>query len=320
MDDAGLNDTATPNCDEFFRDVLAGLSQQPKTLPCKYFYNETGSQFFERICQLDEYYLTRTEIGIMHTHAADMARKLGSGCVLVEYGSGSSVKTDILLEQMESPAAFVPVDISNTILQQAAQTLSQKHSRLEVRPVCADFTLPFSLPHIEATFERTAVYFPGSTIGNFGPVDATRLLSDMRQFVGSGGGLLIGVDLPKDREVLELAYNDREGVTAKFNLNLLERINAELQADFQIENFRHRAYYNETKERVEMHLVSETNQTVHIRGTEFTFQTGESIHTENSHKYRLSRFNEIAQSAGWNVAQVWTDSEQFFSVQYLTAR
>src|SRR5512134_720665 len=220
-----------PERASFLADVLAGLTRPQKTLPCKYFYDERGSALFERICQLPEYYPTRTELGILRRHAGAMAAALGPRCLLVEYGSGSSTKTTLLLERLEEPTAYVPIDISREHLLRAAAALSARHPRLAVRPVCADFTRPFALPKLPGALRRAA-FFPGSTIGNFGPAEARKFLAQVAEQCGSGGLLLIGVDLRKPREILEPAYDDAEGVTAEFNRNLLRRINRELGADF----------------------------------------------------------------------------------------
>ena len=234
---------------QFLKDVVAGLTGTPKTLPCKYFYDERGSRLFDAICELDEYYPTRTELAILEQHAGEMAAQIGPTVMLVEPGSGSSLKTRLLLDRLEDPVAYVPVDISCAHLKLMAGDLEADYPMLEVLPVCADFTTRFALPKSQRQRPAiSAVYFPGSTIGNFLPEAAERLLGWMGEVVGVGGGLLIGVDLVKDRRVLEAAYNDREGVTAEFNLNLLRRINDELGADFDLNGFEHRARYNEHKQ------------------------------------------------------------------------
>lgn len=319
MSDVRLKDVS-PSRQQFLDDVLAGLQAERKWLPCKYLYDEQGSQLFERICELDEYYLTRTELAIMRTYAVDISQRLGRRCVVVEYGSGSSKKTRTLLDQLDEPAAYVPVDISREHLKQTAKRLSKKYPGLVVRPVCADFTEHFALPRIEPPGERTVVYFPGSTIGNFGPAEAKKLLECISAVVAHGGGLLIGVDLEKPRAILEAAYDDSQGVTRRFNLNLLARINRELGGDFQLDQFRHQARYNTREERMEMHLISTVDQTVRVDDVAVDFEQGESVHTENSYKYRPERFREIAESAGFAVEKVWTDRDGLFSVQYLTAR
>lgn len=301
-------------------DVLAGLAAQPKWLPCKYFYDRRGSELFERICELEEYYPTRTELGIMETSVREMAEALGPGVALVEYGSGSSTKTRILLEALDDPVAYVPVDISRDPLVDSANSLDRRHPDLEVLPVCADFTEAITLPEPRRRARRRVVYFPGSTIGNFDPVEVVAFLSRIRSLVGPGGGLLIGVDLRKDAAILEAAYDDREGVTAAFNKNLLVRLNRELGADFELDHFEHRAVVNEELGRVEMHLVSTVVQTAAVGAESFRFEAGESIHTENSHKFTLEGFAGLAEQAGLAVRRVWTDPGERFSVQYLTPR
>lgn len=303
--------------EHFRHDVLRGLRLSPKALNPKYFYDERGSRLFDRICELDEYYLTRVELSIMRAHVDEMAAELGEECCLIEFGSGSGLKTRILLRHMKRPAAYVPVDIALDHLAGASGRLRDEFPHLSVLPVCADFTQPFELPRDLPTDLRRAVYFPGSTIGNFEPDDAQRLLRMMADTCGSDGGVLIGVDLKKDRETLERAYNDAAGVTAQFNLNLLTRMNRELGADFVPARWRHRAAFNETRGRIEMHLISTTAQTVHIDGIEIAFAANESIHTESSHKYELDQFAAMARAAGLKTRRVWTDPDGFFSVHHL---
>jgi L-histidine Nalpha-methyltransferase len=307
-----------PEPGSFREEVLCGLRKPQKELPSKFFYDERGSHLFEQICALDEYYLTRTELGIMRDHASEMAEALGPQCLLVEYGSGSSTKTRLLLTQLQQPAAYVPIDISKEHLIQAAMALVAAYPDLEVLPVCADYTTDFELPMPTAPATRRVVYYPGSTIGNFDRAPALRFLRHIAGVCGPRGGLLIGVDLRKDPGKLHHAYNDWEGVTAAFNLNLLARINRELAADFSLDHFRHYAFYNPRAGRVEMHLVSLANQTVHVGDAAFSFEIGESIWTESSYKYRLDEFADMAGAAGLAVEQVWTDPQALFSVQYLT--
>jgi len=320
--------------EQFAREVLAGLGEPQKQLPCKYLYDERGSQLFDRICELDEYYLTRTELEIMERSAGEMAAALGSRCFLVEYGSGSSIKTRLLLDQLDSPSAYVPVDISGEHLHNTAARLESLYPDLNVLPVCADFTTEFTLPECDEEASRRSVYFPGSTIGNFAPEAAASLLKRMAAHCGSGngnghgnhdgresrnenGGVLIGVDLKKDRDVLERAYNDRQGVTEAFNLNLLQHINRELGADFRVDQFEHRAFYNERLGRVEMHLVSLEEQTVTVDDFDISFEAEETIHTESCYKYSRAEFETLAQEAGLAVIDCWTDAREWFSVQYL---
>ena len=299
----------------FLQDVIDGLSGTPKRVPSKYFYDQRGSELFERICELDEYYLTRTELAIMRCHAGDMADAIGPGCLLIEPGSGSSRKVRLLLEHMRDPAGYVPVDISKEHMTHSAALLGREFPDLHIAPVAADFCEEFDVPEVPGT-KRRVVYFPGSTIGNFTPEDATAWLSRMARVAGTGGGLLIGVDLKKDVEILEAAYNDSEGVTRDFNLNLLLRLQRELGADVQPEQFEHRAFYNEPKGRIEMHLVSAEHQVIRLDHTEVELKRGETIHTENSYKFDLDQFRAIAEEAGWRRVAYWMDDEEFFSVQY----
>ena len=306
-----------PEPADFRADLLAGLRAERKSIPCKYFYDERGSQLFERICELEEYYPTRTELAITREHADEMAACLGPRRLLIEYGSGSSAKTRILLDRMEDPAGYVPIDISREHLEHAARDLDRAYPDLEVLPVCADYTGDYALPEPSGPVRSAAVYFPGSTIGNFAPRAARDFLSHIGEVCGQGGGLLIGVDLKKDRAVLERAYDDAEGVTAAFNKNLLRRANREAGADFELGAFQHVAVYDDVAGRVEMHLESTRDQRVRI-GTDAVFLAkGERIHTEDSYKYDLEGFAALADAAGFSVHSVWTDPERLFSVQYL---
>ena len=305
--------------DEFLRDVVDGLSRAAKHLPCKYFYDARGSALFDRICDLEEYYPTRCETEILNQYAPEMADLFGRRCVLIEYGSGSSRKTRLLLDQLREPAAYVPVDISAEHLLHTARALVQRYSGLAIRPVAADFTKPFSLPPLPAA-ERRVVFFSGSTIGNFHPHEAVGLLMYIARLVGPGGGLLIGVDLKKDRRILDRAYNDAQGITAAFNLNLLARINRELGGKFALDRFQHRAFYNEAAGRIEIYVVSTEAQTVLVGDRSFEFAAGETICTEYSYKFALDEFRALAARAGFAVNQFWTDAEGLYSVQYLTVR
>jgi dimethylhistidine N-methyltransferase len=304
--------------DEFRADVLRGLGAQQKYLPCKYFYDEAGSALFEQITELDEYYLTRTELAIMRRHVAEMASLLGRGCLLVEYGSGSSTKTRLLLDHLRDPAGYVPIDVSGEQLHRSARAIAADYPGVEVLPVCADFTGPVELPSPRRQPARRVVYFPGSTIGNFTPEEATALLRRTAALCGPGGGMLLGADMQKDRRVLEAAYNDARGVTAAFNLNLLMRINCELGADFAVDQFAHRAFYDAAEGRIQMHLTSRRQQRVHVGGAEFAFAAGESVRTEYSYKYRLRDLHDLATAAGFEVDRFWTDEREYFSVHYLT--
>jgi len=300
-------------------DVLRGLAAVPKELPSKYFYDEAGSTLFEQICELEEYYPTRTELGIMRRHAAEMAALLGRRCLLIEYGSGSSIKTRLLLDHLAEPAAYVPVDISGAHLRRSAGALAREYPHVVVLPVCADFTHGVDLPRGGRRPARRVVYFPGSTIGNFTPAEAVALLRQTARLCGAGGGLLLGADLKKDPAVLHAAYNDARGVTAAFNLNLLARLNRELGADFRLDQFRHYAPYNPCHGRIEMYLVSRLEQQVRIGPDRFCFAEGEPIRTEYSYKYSPKDLRALAVAAGFEVRQVWTDDRRYFSVLYLTA-
>jgi len=306
-----------PGRERFLAEAVHGLSQTRKSLPCKYFYDAEGSKLFDQICLLPEYYPTRTELGILRAHAADMAACLGPETLLVEYGSGSSVKTRLLLDRLARPSAYVPVDISREHLLETALALRLDYPCLPVLPVCADFSAPFALPRSPRPEARRAVYFPGSTIGNFSEAGAIALMAGVARLVGLGGAFLVGVDLKKDPRVLERAYDDAAGITAAFNLNLLARLNRELDADFDLRRFAHRAFWIEAEGRIEMHLVSRAKQVVHLGGIEIHFARSERICTEHSHKYTLSGFARLARRAGLAVRRVWTDHAQLFSVQYL---
>ena len=303
--------------DRFRDDVVNGLQKQQKELPCKYLYDERGSYLFECICGLDEYYIPRTETSIMKTAIGQIAELLGPDVLLIEYGSGSSTKTHILLDHLTNPAAYVPIDISRDQLLEAAENLISKFPRLTIVPVCADYTCEFSLPDIKGQVSRLIAYFPGSTIGNLSPNEARQFLAHVGKLCGPGGGLLIGVDMKKDPAMLHRAYNDSDGVTAQFNLNILERINRELEGKFQTASFEHYAFYNPQESRVEMHLISQRDQKVRLDSTSVSFARGESIWTESSYKYNLDEFALLAASAGFAVEQVWTDEQHLFSVQYL---
>jgi dimethylhistidine N-methyltransferase len=298
-------------------DVLGGLAAQPKTLPSKYFYDERGSELFARICELDVYYPTRTELRIMQCHADEMASLVGRHARLVELGSGNSQKTRILLDRATDLQAYVPVDISGDYLAKAAATLARDYPRIPIVPVAADYTRPFALPK-STPGTRTVVYFPGSTIGNLVPTEARRFLAVMAKLAGPRGGLLIGVDLKKEPRILHAAYNDPEGVTAAFNLNLLVRINRELGGDFELARFHHDAFYDPREGRIEMRLVSLARQIVRVGRSSFSFAEGEPITTEYSYKYEVGEFDRLAWWAGFVSRRTWTDEDRLFSVHYYT--
>jgi dimethylhistidine N-methyltransferase len=300
----------------FARDVIAGLTARPKRLSPKYFYDQAGAQLFEDITALPEYYLTRCELEILSERAPEMARFFPPGSALIEFGSGSSKKVRILLEAAPTIAAYIPVDISSEMLVQEAEELRRDYPRLAVLPVEADFTQPFSLPAEAAGMAHTG-FFPGSTIGNFEPHEACAFLRHAGRVLGRGATLIIGVDLVKDTSVLNAAYDDAAGVTAKFNLNLLARINRELGANFDLASFSHEAFYNAERHRIEMHLASKKRQKVRVAGRAIDFRTGETIHTENSYKYTLDSFRALARGSGWDPVAVWTDAGANFSIHVL---
>jgi len=301
----------------FLDDVIAGLSRPRKALPPKYFYDERGCELFEAICETPEYYLTRTETALMRQMAGEMARRLGPRCAVIEHGSGSGSKTRILLEALQ-PVAYLPIDIARDQLRVTAAGIAHDFPGLPVVAVCADYSRPLALPGIDQYgARRKVVYFPGSTIGNFTPAEAAAFLAGAREQAGAGGGLLIGVDLKKNAALLDAAYNDAQGVTAEFNLNLIARINRELGADFDLSAFRHKAFYDAALGRIEMHLVNVREQTVTIDGRRFRLRAGETIHTENSCKYSVREFQDLARGAGLEPVECWMDAEQLFSVHYL---
>jgi dimethylhistidine N-methyltransferase len=296
-------------------EVLAGLSATPKFISPKYFYDEVGSALFERITQLDEYYITRTEMALFDQHLGAIAEHLGDEVCLIEYGSGSSLKIRKVLEAI-TPLAYVPVDISLDHLLHNAKGLHADYPTLHVYPVCADITQPFDLPEEVQQLDKVG-FFPGSSIGNFDPHAAVDFLANVRACVGAGGYLLAGVDRKKSKAVLEQAYNDEQGVTAAFNLNVLAHLNAVLNADFALDQFRHVARYNEAAGCIQMFLQSGADQSVRVAGQTVTFTQGELIHTENSYKYSEAEFIELAGRAGFRPVEVWSDSQAWFSLYLL---
>lgn len=307
-----------PSEAEFRAAVLEGLSAPEKALPCKFFYDAEGSRLFDKICELPEYYPTRTECRILEKYAGEIARRIGPHAQLVEFGSGAGIKIRLLLKAFEAPTGYVPVDISRLHLLAAASSLAKDFPHLAIAPICADYTQPFTLPAPAGAKPRLNVgFFPGSTIGNFTPEEAQAFLEGARKLLGTGSAMIVGVDLRKDEGVLVRAYDDAGGVTAAFNLNLLRRINRELSGNFKLDQFIHRARWNTSLGRMEMHLVSRQAQTVEIGGERFSFNAGEAIHTENSHKYRIAEFQALARAAGYMSAAVWTDEASLFSVHLL---
>ena len=307
-----------PSDSDVESEVLEGLTSDPKRLSPKFFYDQRGSELFEQITELPEYYPTRTEIAIMEQRVDEIAERVGPNASLIEFGSGSSTKTRILLRHLTDLAAYVPVDISGDHLLDTARSLAEDYPDLEILPVAADFTQPFDLPSPRTMPERNVVFFPGSTIGNFAPDKAVELLNVMAAEAKPGGAAIVGVDLKKDPAILEAAYNDSQGVTAEFNLNVLRRINEELDADFDLSAFEHRAIYNEGAGRIEMNLVSRRHQTVNISGEIIDFRKDESILTECSYKFTCEEFVAMVAQAGFEVETVWTDKDRLFSVQFLT--
>jgi dimethylhistidine N-methyltransferase len=301
----------------FAGDVIDDLSQHPKRLSPKYFYDATGSELFEQITLLPEYYPTRTELGILRDRASEVAAIIPKGAALVEFGAGATTKVRLLLEQCAF-GAYVPVDISGDFLKAQADALRKDFPALSVYPVAADFTAPFALPDAVKAMPKVG-FFPGSTLGNFEPHEACAFLRSAGEILGKDARMVIGVDLEKDERVLYDAYNDAAGVTARFNLNVMVRINRELGGNFDTNAFMHRAIYNRDRHRIEMHLISKKAQTVRVLGRSFSFRAGETIHTENSYKYSLERFKALAQGSGWTPRESWTDPDGMFSVHAMVA-
>lgn len=312
-----VNALAVPEFnDEMYRDVLSGLRADPPEIPAKYLYDDRGSRLFNQICDLDEYYLTDTEIELTKSHVDDIAARIGSRARLVELGAGSGLKTRILLEHLHDLAAYVPVDISTEELKRCARRLSEEYPDVDIHPVSADYTDSWTLPR--NGFEgRTVFYYPGSTVGNFHPEQSRQFLRRMARLAGPRGAMVIGVDLHKDRDVLEAAYNDSQGVTAEFTLNLLRRINRECGADFQLEDFRHQAIYQEDQHRIQVRLCSQCDQQVNFPDATFQFDDGDWIVAEYSYKYTIEGFAQLAEQANWRTRAIWTDDDQLFSLWYL---
>jgi len=319
LDGICLYDFSLPSSN-LFEEVTTGLSQPQKTLPSKLFYDEKGSKLYDEITQLEEYYPTRAEISIIKTKGKEIAAHLGSHCELVEFGSGSSTKTRTLLDHMIKPVSYVPIDISREHLIRSASAIAHAYPSIQVSAVCADFTKPFDLPASPKEVKHLSVYHPGSTIGNYSKAEATQHLQKITRMCKSGSSLILSVDLKKNKETLERAYNDKRGVTAQFNINILTHINRELQANFSLENFKHVAFYNEEKGRIEMHLESLQDQSVTLQNVTIHFREGETIHTESSYKYTLEEVYSLANAAGMAVHQHWTDEKGYFSVNFLSVR
>jgi dimethylhistidine N-methyltransferase len=309
---------STAESSDFLADVIAGLSSNPRTLPCKYFYDERGAALFQKICELPEYYITRTEIDILDRNRAEIASQIGANVELIGLGTGAGTKTRILIEALQDPAVYIPVDISEKQLRESTALFQKIFPDLETQPVCADYLQPVTLPSPRRKAVRNVVYFPGSTIGNFGPDEAGEFLYRVANVCRANGGLLIGVDLKKDQHVIEAAYNDRAGVTAQFNLNLLDRVNRDLGADFDLDQWRHRAIYNSSAGRIEMYLISEIDQFIHLDEHKFHFRRGEKIITEYSYKYAPEEFAALARTAGFEFVRMWTDDARLFGVFYFS--
>lgn len=297
-------------------EVLDGLNQEQKQLPSKFFYDERGSELFEQITHLDEYYPTRTEIDILETNLNEIVSQVGSKAALIELGSGSSRKTKLLLDELNNLSAYIPVDISEDYLLKVASGLRVEYPKISIIPVFADYTTSFSLPDLNGNYDQQVLFFPGSTIGNFNPDKARSFLNTIADITDDNAEMLIGVDLKKDPNVLEVAYNDEQGVTAQFNKNMLVRLNRELNANFDPDQFEHRAIYNHDLGRVEMHLIAQSSQQITISGQNFYFAAGETIHTENSYKYSQADFKKLVDD-WFTVEEVWTDRQDYFSLQYL---
>ncbi|MBU1215088.1 MAG: L-histidine N(alpha)-methyltransferase [Gammaproteobacteria bacterium] len=316
------NESPTPSPeqeeDDFLCSVREGLRSRPKTIPPKYFYDAHGSHLFDLICTTPEYYPTRTETAILERHGAEMAEMIGISCTLIELGSGSAIKTPLILQHLDDDAAYIPIDICDSHLQQSTQRLQTMFPKLKMLPLCADYHQLPGHAFKRYASRRQVVFFPGSTIGNCTPEEAVQLLQRVAALVGPGGGLLIGVDAKKSPDVLNAAYNDAAGHTAAFNLNLLTRMQCELGAQLDADQFSHHAYYNETHGRIEMHLVSRCRQVIRLNGESFEFNAGESIHTENSYKYTAREFRQLARTAGWHLRSTWHDENELFNVHYLS--
>jgi L-histidine N-alpha-methyltransferase len=304
--------------DEFQTAVRDGLRRRPRMIPPKFFYDARGSELFDLICATPEYYPTRTETGILDEFGSEMIQRIGNSCVLIELGSGSATKTPLLLRHLAGDAAYVPIDICEPYLLQSTQRLNMMFPEMHMHPLCADYMRLSSVKLDGHVGCRRVIFFPGSSIGNCTPAEAVQLLRHAAQLVGANGAMLIGVDSKKSPDVLNAAYNDAAGYTAAFNLNLLARMQRELGARFEADGFAHGAFYNAALGRIEMHLVSRKKQSVQLDGETFSFEDGETIHTENSYKYTAQEFQQLAWSAGWHPKMLWADREGWFNVHYLS--
>lgn len=307
-----------PEISDLFSEVYHGLLLPKKSIPPKFFYDERGSDLFNKITELDEYYLTDAEKEILRERGSEIGRQIGPHCVIIEYGCGSSEKIHLLLDHLSHPHTYMAIDISKEHLVEMTEDLAKSYPDVDIHAICADFTQPLQLPlNGEHKDLKKIAFFPGSSIGNFDPAQAKRFLRTIREEVGPRGGLLIGVDLKKDTEKLQAAYNDSQDITAQFNKNLLVRINRECHSNFDLDNFQHQAFYNAELGRIEMHLESKKDQIVALNDTPIPFKLGETIHTENSYKFSVKEFLELTRHAGWNPVHTWTDSKDLFSIHYL---
>ncbi|HEY8174512.1 MAG TPA: L-histidine N(alpha)-methyltransferase [Gemmatimonadaceae bacterium] len=304
---------------ELHDEILRGLRADVKTIAPKYFYDDRGARLFEEICEQPEYYLTRTELEILRVCAPEIGALAGPRCALVEYGSGAGVKIRLLLDALEEPASYTPVDISHRQLADVAASLGRDYPALPIRPVCADYTRQLDIPPLPVRARRVG-FFPGSSIGNFHPPEAIAFLRRVRQTLGRDGAIVLGVDRLKDVPTLHAAYNDARGVTAEFNLNMLVRLNRELDANFDLSLFRHRAFFNDAASRIEMHLESEARQSVTIAGERVSFDAGETIWTESSYKYDFGALRVVVAAAGFDITRLWTDARELFWVAFLSVR
>lgn len=309
-----------PKIESFYDEVIKGLSKTPKQIPSKFFYDSQGSELFNQICQLEEYYPTRTELSIFQQYKSEISKLIGKNTLIIEYGSGGSQKVRLLLDMLDEPVGYLPIDISKEYLFTDASQLAKDYPKLQIIAVCADYTKALKLPELNFTFDKKVVFFPGSTIGNLDYEDAKNLLTNTVARLNNKDGMLIGVDLKKSTKILNNAYNDRQGVTAAFNLNLLTRINNDLKANFDLSAFKHHAFYNQLKGRIEMHLISCKDQKVKIDDYEIELKKDEMIHTENSYKYEIKQFQQLATTAGFFASKVWVDPANLFSVHYLTVK
>ena len=318
MYNSSENTNPSTNQESILDEVISALSKNQKELPCKYFYDNYGSDLFDQITELEEYYLTRSEISILNENIDVISRTISSNAVLIELGSGSSKKIRIILDHLESPEAYIPVEISEEYLLNSIEKLKFEYPSLNISPVIADYTRPFELPKLYSNHSNKVVYYPGSTIGNFNPETAASFLKRISELCGAGSSLLIGVDLKKDIETIEKAYNDEKGITKEFNLNILKNLNEILGSDFNISKWDHNAFYNVELGRIEMHLVSTDNQKVNINGTSINFSKGETIHTENSYKFTVDEFEALI-SSFYNLKRVWKDVDNNFALCYFKA-